>query len=270
MAPDDAPFLKAIRAAPDDDLPRLIYADRLDDRGDPRGEFIRLQIAGGDRVRAVELEAAHCADWLGPCVETFSRWRFVRGLLEPFLDPTAYLDIAAKLERTTAFAAVHLQPTTPVHPETVAALCAAPAAEYARSLLLGYEWLRDDGVRAACASPHLVRVVNLHLQTSGLTDAAAFALAETPHLPALRYLYLENNLIGDAGVAALATSPHRAGLEVLDLSHNALTPAGARALAESSYLDRLQSLRLFGHRIDGRSAAGRALRKRFGDAVRWR
>ena len=39
------PFVAAICAEPDDDLPRLIYADWLDDRGDPRGEFIRLQLA---------------------------------------------------------------------------------------------------------------------------------------------------------------------------------------------------------------------------------
>ena len=42
MTPDDA-FLQAIVEAPDDDTPRLIYADWLEERGDPRGEFIRLQ-----------------------------------------------------------------------------------------------------------------------------------------------------------------------------------------------------------------------------------
>lgn len=36
---------KAVLAAPDDDLPRLVYADRLDELGNhPRAEFIRLQI----------------------------------------------------------------------------------------------------------------------------------------------------------------------------------------------------------------------------------
>src|SRR4051794_36091905 len=42
MPPDDA-FLAAILAEPDNDAPRLIYADWLDERGDPRGEFIRVQ-----------------------------------------------------------------------------------------------------------------------------------------------------------------------------------------------------------------------------------
>jgi len=38
-----AGFLQAILAAPDDDTPRLAYADWLEERGDPRGEFIRVQ-----------------------------------------------------------------------------------------------------------------------------------------------------------------------------------------------------------------------------------
>src|SRR5581483_842000 len=41
---DDEAFLRAIIDNPDDDLPRLVYADYLDEHGDPeRAEFIRLQ-----------------------------------------------------------------------------------------------------------------------------------------------------------------------------------------------------------------------------------
>src|SRR5438128_679435 len=38
-------FLQRIRAFPDDDAPRLIFADWLDECGDPRGAFIRVQLA---------------------------------------------------------------------------------------------------------------------------------------------------------------------------------------------------------------------------------
>ncbi|MBY0460273.1 MAG: TIGR02996 domain-containing protein, partial [Gemmataceae bacterium] len=38
-------FLQRIRAKPDDDAPRLIFADFLDEEGDPRGRFIRVQLA---------------------------------------------------------------------------------------------------------------------------------------------------------------------------------------------------------------------------------
>jgi len=37
-------FLAAIAEAPHDDVPRLVYADWLDERDDPLGEFIRLQL----------------------------------------------------------------------------------------------------------------------------------------------------------------------------------------------------------------------------------
>jgi uncharacterized protein (TIGR02996 family) len=37
-------FLAAIEAAPQDMLPRLVYADWLDERNDPRGEYLRLEV----------------------------------------------------------------------------------------------------------------------------------------------------------------------------------------------------------------------------------
>jgi uncharacterized protein (TIGR02996 family) len=49
---DEDVFLRAISAAPDDITVRLVYADWLEERGDPRAEFIRLQV----RLREVPLE----------------------------------------------------------------------------------------------------------------------------------------------------------------------------------------------------------------------
>src|SRR5688500_2551195 len=45
-------LLRAIESAMDDDAPRLVYADWLAERGDPRGECIRVQcrIAQVDRA----------------------------------------------------------------------------------------------------------------------------------------------------------------------------------------------------------------------------
>src|SRR5687768_7933754 len=68
------PFLREIIAAPDDDAPRLIYADWLDEHGDPRGEFIRVQCEKDRRpwhdARYIELEereqailAVHNGKW---------------------------------------------------------------------------------------------------------------------------------------------------------------------------------------------------------------
>src|SRR5262245_7004150 len=43
MADDDTGFIQAILTAPDDGAVRLVYADWLEERGDVRAEFIRLQ-----------------------------------------------------------------------------------------------------------------------------------------------------------------------------------------------------------------------------------
>jgi uncharacterized protein (TIGR02996 family) len=44
---DETPFIEAILAAPEDEAPRLIYADWLEERGDVRGEYLRLEAALG-------------------------------------------------------------------------------------------------------------------------------------------------------------------------------------------------------------------------------
>jgi uncharacterized protein (TIGR02996 family) len=45
MARDIAALYEAVYANPDDDGPRLVLADALQEAGDPRGEFIALQLA---------------------------------------------------------------------------------------------------------------------------------------------------------------------------------------------------------------------------------
>jgi len=55
---DSVAFHRLIAAAPDDDAPRLVYADWLEERGDPRGEFLRLEC----RLRALpETSEEHLA-----------------------------------------------------------------------------------------------------------------------------------------------------------------------------------------------------------------
>ena len=41
---EEEAFLRAIAAAAGDDLPRLVYADWLDERGDPRAAFLRAEV----------------------------------------------------------------------------------------------------------------------------------------------------------------------------------------------------------------------------------
>lgn len=63
----DAPaLLAAVYAAPGDDAPRRVFADFLLEQGDPRGEFITLQLTQTPEAekRAKKLLSAHGKQWL--------------------------------------------------------------------------------------------------------------------------------------------------------------------------------------------------------------
>lgn len=88
---DAAALLAAIRAAPDDDAPRLIYADWLEEHGQPeRAEFIRVQceLARNDsptlRQREAELMTEHHDVFAGPLAAPGLRFRFRRGFVTAF------------------------------------------------------------------------------------------------------------------------------------------------------------------------------------------
>ncbi len=101
MTPDDA-FLHDIIEHPDDDSLRLIYADYLDERDDPRGEFIRVQVELArlheDDPRRDELEARQRGllmfndkEWLGPLRGLVSAWTYRRGFVEAICIPAQTL-----------------------------------------------------------------------------------------------------------------------------------------------------------------------------------
>jgi|SRR5579883_697815 len=94
---DESALLAAIFAYPDEDTPRLIYADWLEEHGQPeRAEFIRLQITltseytTADDNRHDKLEEEYRAVWTAhlPLDPRATRspweWRFVRGMPELF------------------------------------------------------------------------------------------------------------------------------------------------------------------------------------------
>lgn len=80
LPPDDAAaLLEAVRASPDDDQPRLVFADWLLERGDVHGELIRLQLQEAEgplpkhaqqRVKAIlAADGARIAGALAPYVD---------------------------------------------------------------------------------------------------------------------------------------------------------------------------------------------------------
>ena len=111
MTHNDA-FLQDILANPEDDTPRLIYADWLEERGDPRGEFIRVQcrlarMPADDRRWPLleqlerELLERHQDKWLGSLRPSLARWSFRRGFLDMIAVPASlYLQRAVKRPAT--------------------------------------------------------------------------------------------------------------------------------------------------------------------------
>jgi uncharacterized protein (TIGR02996 family) len=112
----EADLLASIAAAPHDDAPRLVYADWLEERGDPRGEYITLQFQrrrdGGlspkEQAREAALLTKHKRDWLGPFYRPlqplWSDVRFERGFLAvvPFCaHPTGVQECAGDARWTT-------------------------------------------------------------------------------------------------------------------------------------------------------------------------
>src|SRR5437588_8892164 len=95
-------FLESIIENPEDDDVRLIFADWLDERADPRGEFIRIQVErvrpNIDDVRQMknwyreqELLGVHEKDWVAPLRPWVREWRFLRGFVEWVRIPAEYV-----------------------------------------------------------------------------------------------------------------------------------------------------------------------------------
>lgn len=86
-------LLDAIYASPDDDAPRQVFADALTERGDPRGEFITLQLARARgeatpaqfmRERDLFADPSRHNEWGYPLGES-GRCVFARGFPETLL-----------------------------------------------------------------------------------------------------------------------------------------------------------------------------------------
>src|SRR5262245_46514164 len=105
--PTEADFLEAIRQN-DDDRSRLVFADWLDERGDPdRAEFIRLQVelanwvADLDRrtalkAREQELLERHAREWLGELSSFCRSCRYRRGLPHVTADVIVFFPTSAE------------------------------------------------------------------------------------------------------------------------------------------------------------------------------
>jgi uncharacterized protein (TIGR02996 family) len=232
MTDEDA-LLAAIRAAPDEDTPRLAYADWLDEnRPDPapspaagpsaRAEFVRVQCrlaaAGADDPDYPDLleRAADLADWLNthqPAPDP--------GLPDLYYQ-TAYDTAEWGDYRRGFFELVSFDDYVSEPETTVGTMAGALAAAFARSAArtLHLEDATADEVTRLARHPVFAGVRGLYLDylSDGDEDEAVAALAASPHAAGLRRLLLDVP-VGRAGCRALARSRHLGGLESLAIDY---------------------------------------------------
>ncbi len=220
------PFVAAICAEPEDDLPRLIYADWLDDRGDPRGEFIRLQLSNhvdetAKAARMAELEKLYGRKWVGP----FADWAYMIGFRRGFpehlvIQADVFVDFADEIFKIAPIRGVSLIGAA----KKIRKLVRLPALHHLTALHLTGTLIGDPGVAKLATCPHLGSLRTLRLGHCGLTSKAVRHLCASTTLPNLFHLDLEDNSIDVSAVAALANSELPMRLERIDLRNNGLTP----------------------------------------------
>jgi uncharacterized protein (TIGR02996 family) len=256
-------FLHDILENAEDDAPRLVYADWLDDQGRvERAELIRVQceLARLDRYdplwprqrrRQDELLAAHGQQWvedlgLGELEEP----RFRRGFVEhaAFNDCLEYLAQAGRLLQRVPLSGATFGALVDVDDEREAAvgLRKLLGSKYVRPLRrLEFHTTQDfprEGLALFSRLPSRACLEELDLSDNDLNDGDVEVLARCPTLARLRVLNLGYNDFTAEGVHHLAASPHVAGLRELNLDGGEYCHPGVDGIEElvsSPYLTRL-------------------------------
>jgi len=253
-------FLQRIRAHPDDDAPRLIYADWLEEQGmvgnpewgPERARFIRVQIALARLLVEIEPEEPNIS--ASDRVERESARRKLEAKLR---EDARDLEDAYREDWTIPFRKGGLADGVVFRRGFVEEVnVAAPMwIRHAHELFLAgpirHIHLLDLGgnLPLAFQCPYLNRLVAFTVYAQHARRPLARAIAESQYLTGLKILHLGRNRFEDDSAELLATSPTLANLEELDLSENELGETGARSLAASSYLGNVKYLELRHNRL---------------------
>lgn len=252
---DEETFLAAIRAMPNDQRTRLVYADWLDehDRAE-EAEFVRV----GCRLAAISpddqdypellLRRDELAIWLathvpGPTPKFpaglelpgrkawwhnshrgFPRYFEFDGETRPGLKPMR--ELAAALGKGFAAVPTRMLAIRFITAEQLAELLRQPVVEHLDAITIQLRVGND---------PH---------------DDAARLVADCPRLRNLREAVLAFD-VTETGAAALAASPHLGNLDRLLLEPQDLTPAAVRSLGGAGWFRNLRSLGLTDRLQDG-------------------
>ena len=211
---DGEALFAAVLREPDEDTPRLVYADWLEENGLPeRAEFIRVQ---------VDLARTHTFELIRREKELLGR--FEEEWLAPLKAPGQPLDGGAGAMFRRGFVEVVWMSARAFLEKAGELFAAAPVRE------LRVTRTTPDEFRKLMHSPRLARLRGLDLSERKLGDAAVAELLRSQFSASLRELRLRGCAITDAGAGLLAGHPFEWPLRELDLSHNPLGAATVAAL----------------------------------------
>ena len=242
MTTDGAILLRSIIDQPDDDLVRLVYADWLEENGQPeRAEFIRLKInleaeVGAQREsmeqRAREIWKQWRTEWLaalpqGPGMDWDPNW--ARGFPErlTFDDADAFHRLAAPAFLAAPICKLSI---AGLETDTAVTILFSPLIERLTAIDFLYSSIGNMGVQFLLASERVRKLRHLNLSSNSLSDHAALAIAEKDSLPALEVLVLSHNHITDDGARALARSRWLRKLDRVYVNSNQLSEVGIEIL----------------------------------------
>lgn len=261
-------FLQDILAHPDDDTPRLILADWLEEQGDAgsvaRAELIRVQcvLAGGElplqqratlQRREYQILNEWDKEWVRPIRRLITNWEYHRGfiaevglLADTFLAHAARLFRRLPIQHLRLYSRVYPQSSPDVEPIRMAVLADNAYLRRLRSLDLSDSQLESQDVRVLVVSEHLTNLIDLNLSSNRIGDSGIRALAAAPFLGRLECLDLCGNDIGAGGLRALAhalekweRSSEGLRLKRLEIFPHNLSAAAQRVIADSPLLRRL-------------------------------
>jgi uncharacterized protein (TIGR02996 family) len=237
-------FLRAIFDAPDDDTPRLVYADWLEEHGfASHAGLIRVQCElarrePGDRPspetyqRQAELIRAVNAIDLPAVTSAFPNrgFRFAEevSFLANELSHPAELRQTAAISRPEWFGATRLRVRDGLlaTAEQVATIFELPCFERVAELdLTGQQFFIFPTGRAIPVSAEILQGGQYRCQPV-ISSEGLERLVQQPGCERLRTLLLYNNDLDNAAVAALVRSPYLGGLTRLELSRGNRFDAG--------------------------------------------
>lgn len=252
-------FIEAIREDPEDDFPRLVFADWLDEQGDPLGEFIRVQcelavLSEADdpgrhatlKSREDELLKAHKQDWAGEIDEAVKAgivdgYRFERGLVEQLsMEADAFIEHGECLvDHAPGLVTLRLKK----HTNRFKDFINLPVMQRVlRLVLTQWEVNRSDLIDLK-QSKQLTQLRGLNLTGCLKTIGAVRQVAMLKNLPALTELSLSGTQGFEELLLEVTEAPLFAQLEHVDLSRCFGNVSFEHALVGLSP-DRLRTLKI--------------------------